>query len=389
MVICQGPGLRGRALALDQAYRHAVAQCLGAAHHQQVAGLQPGEDLHVAVGGAHARGQDALDGLAVFHHKGQEALLAGADGRLRHDRQGAGAAHRHPHLGERAGAQGLLVLVDDLGGDGHHARTLLGGSGDMDEARLELPVAVAHLEVGLYAGLQAGGIAFVRLETQQQGIAAHQRGHDRSRLDVLPRLHGTGLDHPGDRRPHIGVVQIELGLVQGRPGLGHFGGGHQHLGPPGLDFLARNQAGILLVHRLAPFQTGLGIAFGGSGLGKRSLSRFHGQGVALRLDLDQHLAAADAAAFGELHLLDHAGHARGHLDLFKGLDRTHGVQGIGHVAVLHPHRLHGKLHLHFAGMPGLFYQPPPGHRPCRKRRKPERSKSQPARMRFIFFIFIF
>ena len=49
----------------------------------------------LAVGGAHARCQDALHGLAVLHHEGQETLLAGADGRLRHDRQGAGIAHRH------------------------------------------------------------------------------------------------------------------------------------------------------------------------------------------------------------------------------------------------------------------------------------------------------
>ena len=133
---------------------------------------------------------------------------------------------------------------------------------------------------------------------------------------------------PGDGGLDEGVAEVELGLVEGRPGLGDFGGGGQDLGPPGLDLFARDEAGVLGLDRLAPLEAGFGVGLGGLGLLERGLGRFDGQPVALGLDLDQDLAGRGVLTFGEPDAVDGAGDAGRDLDLLEGLDGADGRDGV-------------------------------------------------------------
>ena len=68
-----------------------------------------------------------------------------------------------------------------------------------------------------------------------------------------------------------------MAWFEGGLGLGHVGGGQADLGPPGLDLLARDQAGVLGDDRLAALEAGLGVGLGGHGLVVGGLGRLDGQ----------------------------------------------------------------------------------------------------------------
>ena len=204
-----------------------------------LAAAETGEDLDASVGRAHAQGQDALDGLVVLDDIGQEAALARPDGSDRDDRGLPARGHRDRDLGEGAGTKGPVARVVDVGRDVDQARGVVGRLRHMDDLGRELAAVLPDVEGGLLSGLDPGRVALGDPEPEEERIAADERGQDGPGLDILPRLDRARLDDARDGGLDEGVTEIELGLVEGRPGLGDLGGGGEDLGPPGLDLLAR------------------------------------------------------------------------------------------------------------------------------------------------------
>ena len=75
---------------------------------------------------------------------------------------------------------------------------------------------------------------------------------------------------PRDGRAHVGVAQVQLGLVERRLRLGHVGRRGLDPGAPGLDLLARDEPGVLLDHGLAPREPRLGLGLRRLGLLERA-----------------------------------------------------------------------------------------------------------------------
>jgi hypothetical protein len=136
----------------------------------------------------------------------------------------------------------------------------------MDDLGRELAEVIPDTETGFLAGLDPYGVAFGNLEPQEERVAPDEGRQDRPRLDVLAGLDRPRLDDARDGRPDEGVPEVELGLVEGRTFLGDIGSGGQDLGPPGLDLLAGDEAGVLGNDGFAPFEAGLGFGLRGLGL---------------------------------------------------------------------------------------------------------------------------
>jgi hypothetical protein len=100
------------------------------------------------------------------------------------------------------------------------------------------------------------GVALGDLEAHQQRLAPHHGGERASRRDVLPGLHRARLHDSGQGRPHEGVLEVQLGLLQRGPGLGGLGGSHAGASAEGRDLLGGEEPGLAL----APRQAGFGVA---------------------------------------------------------------------------------------------------------------------------------
>src|SRR5687767_4481035 len=204
-----GGGRRGgRSRVLDP-HGGAVAQRLGAAHHQTLAGLEAGAHLDQPVGGAQPELEDALARQAFLDHEGEEAALGGAHRGLRDDRGVAAPAHRDGDLGEGAGAQLAALRIVDARRGLHHTRGPRGLDGDMGDLGAVAVIAAADGESGALPGRDRRRLLLGDLEAQQQRLAAHQSGDHRARLHVLAGLRGAGLDQPGHGGAHEGVARSE------------------------------------------------------------------------------------------------------------------------------------------------------------------------------------
>ena len=137
-------------------HRRAVAQRLGAADHEQLPGAEAGAHLDPPVGGAHPEGQDALLRDVGFHHVGEKPVLAGPHRRLRHDGRGGRSSDRHRDLGERARPQRGALGIIHAGGDGHHARGLVGRRGHVGDPGGVVAAHVADPEAGRACPAAAG-----------------------------------------------------------------------------------------------------------------------------------------------------------------------------------------------------------------------------------------
>jgi hypothetical protein len=187
---------------------------------------------------------------------------------------------------------------------------------------------VPHREIRQLAGAQLGRRALGNAEAEEQGIAPDEGRQDGPDLDILACLHGPRLDDPVERRPDVGVVEVELGLVEGGQRLGHVRRGEPDLGPPGLDLLARDQAGRLGDDGLAPLQARLGVRLGSLGLFVSGLGHVDRELEPLGLDFDEDLIHRGQVPLGEEDAVHHARDAARHLDLFERVDRAHGVDGV-------------------------------------------------------------
>ena len=157
--------------------------------------------------------------------------------------------------------------------------------------------------------------------------------HDRGEHGLLARADQVALgllqlaDAAGDRRADLGVAEVDLGLLEG--GLGGVDLGRR-LVAGGARVVEVGLAGdVLLLERGGA----LVVRGGALGLGAHALElalRLRDLGLVRRLlDHEQEVALAHVGAFLEEHLLEHAGHARAHLDR---------ADGLGRADVLHEHR---------------------------------------------------
>src|SRR5262249_12906069 len=83
---------------------------------------------------------------------------------------------------------------------------------------------------------------------------------------------------------------------------------------------------------LAALERGLGRLLGRLGLAQRGVRLLDGDGVALALDRDQHVARLDHLALDEPDLVDRAGDPRGDLDLLERVERARRGDRVLHLA---------------------------------------------------------
>src|SRR5579883_2500912 len=243
---CFGSAVAGGAAALDLRHdRSAGGEPLQMIEDHAIAGLQSGEHDPITVD-LRPEFDAAIFGLVATTDDKDEALaLVVADSAFRHQQRIVDLAIAHAHRNEHTGNEAAVGIVEaSTGADRAGARidpvvealdmTAIGAivaaaRDDLDRDLLLLVVrraVVAHIvHIGLFVDFNIGIDAVVR--------------HDRS--EQLRRLHANQIaerdfgaaDAPGDRRLHIGVVEVDLRRFQG--GLGGSHRGLRHL--VGIDTL--------------------------------------------------------------------------------------------------------------------------------------------------------
>ena len=209
-----GAGLQGgHGLDLDT-----VGEAVGALDHHRLLRLDPGEDLDGPVPGAQADLDRTQVRLALVHHVGHEALLAGLDRALGHDQRVLAGFAGEGHLGEEARLQRPRVLdpgqdLDLAGrGVGHLAHVV-------DPGREVLGTEGGHAELHVPVLARPQRLAVRDLEPQAQSARVHEGGEHVPELHVLAGLHGARVDHAGRGAPASPPCGSSAARSRGRRGV--------------------------------------------------------------------------------------------------------------------------------------------------------------------------
>ncbi len=147
-----------------------------------------------------------------------------------------------------------------------------------------------------------------------------KRREDDARLQVLPRLDGASLDDAVDGRLHVRVGEIELRDVHALFRRGDVGFRGRDGCLVRLDLFARDEPRVRGGRSLTARDLGLGLRLRRRRLVDPRFRLIDGDLVTRAFDRRERLPLLHRLPFGEVHAVDGAGDASGHLHLLERLN---------------------------------------------------------------------